>query len=475
MARIGVAVLLFLAVGCGSTADTGDEVADSSSTTAPEPTSTTAPSTSATTSSSGAGQLDGDFSSADQLEWVLELLARPEPPLVTELDARFTADFLAAIPSEQLLAVLADLAGTYDVVADDEGEVQRSGVLEGPEGIRFTFDLVIDPADGGRISGLLFQPAAPEFDGPLTTDAIDQAMTDFAPHAEYGLFAVTDGTCEAIHRLEADAPSAVGSVFKLWVLAAVAEAASAGDLSWDDEVEVTAELRSTPDGEVQQLADGDTITVAELAVLMISISDNTATDLLIDHVGRLPVEEAMVRAGVAEPERNIPFPTTREIFLLKLDPTHAGYLDLDADARRAYLDETLAGLPLGGPDGLDPASLPPGPWQIESLEWFATSGDLCNTMARLAELAEDPVNQTQLERALSTNPGQDVDPARWPTVWFKGGSEPGVVATTWYLVDADGQAFVVTGALNDPDRDFGEVAGVSVILPLIPLLESLDG
>ena len=83
---------------------------------------------------------------------------------------------------------------------------------------------------------------------------------------------------------------------------------------------------------------------------------------------------------------------------------------------------------LGRPDIVD--SLPAGPWQIDRVEWFATPLDMCRAMVRLAELAEDPRHGDHISSALSANPGGDVDTERWSTVWFKGGSEPGVFAST---------------------------------------------
>ena len=90
-----------------------------------------------------------------------------------------------------------------------------------------------------------------------------------------------------------------------------------GTAAWDEPLEVRADLRSNPAGQVYQLADGDTLTLREYAEVMISISDDTATDHLIDRLGRESVEAAMARAGVTQPELNQPLLATRELFWLK--------------------------------------------------------------------------------------------------------------------------------------------------------------
>ena len=52
---------------------------------------------------------------------------------------------------------------------------------------------------------------------------------------------------------------------------------------------------------------------------------------------------------------------------------------------------------------------------------------------------------------LSANSGGiGLDPAQWPTVWFKGGSEPGVLTLGYLATNSKGQTFVVVAMLSDP-------------------------
>jgi beta-lactamase class A len=67
---------------------------------------------------------------------------------------------------------------------------------------------------------------------------------------------------------------------------------------------------------LQYEPDGTQISVLDAAAKMISISDNTATDMLINLVGRSEVEAALTEAGMANPSLNRPFLTTRETFIL---------------------------------------------------------------------------------------------------------------------------------------------------------------
>jgi hypothetical protein len=210
---------------------------------------------------------------------------------------------------------------------------------------------------------------------------------------------------------------------------------------------------------------------------MISISDNTATDHLIDRLGRSAVEAALPRAGVARPELNQPFLATRELFWLKFladAPNPPDWYAADTDGRRAIVedlqgqtvpwvnDPTLATAP--NADGL----LQTQPRNLD-IEWFASPRDLCRTWIHLDQLAATP-GLEPVGDILSMNAGTDLDPETWTDIRFKGGSEPGVFALTWWLRRQDGATFVVVGLLNDPGNPFDQLAATQLIANAIALI-----
>jgi hypothetical protein len=234
----------------------------------------------------------------------------------------------------------------------------------------------------------------------------------------------------------------------LYVLGAVVDAIDAGSITWDQSVEIVDRYRSLPSGVVQSDAAGSTRTVRELAELMISISDNTATDHLIGLVGRDAVEQAQRGYGHTAPELNEPFLSTRELFILKLDgmtepgvlgPPGQAYLAADTAGRRAILEE-LSDVSV---DTLNVAGWT-RPIAIDGLEWFASPLDLCRA---LVLLQEDP----EAARILAINPGIPDAAGRWSYIGFKGGSEPGVLGLAWYLEASDGTRRVVAGTVWNPD------------------------
>jgi hypothetical protein len=47
--------------------------------------------------------------------------------------------------------------------------------------------------------------------------------------------------------------------------------------------------------------------------------------------------------------------------------------------------------------------------------------------------------------------GIGLEPSDWPTVWFKGGSESGVLTLGWLATNSHGRTFVVEGMVSNPD------------------------
>ncbi len=103
----------------------------------------------------------------------------------------------------------------------------------------------------------------------------------------------------------------LGSAFKLYVLDALGNAVASGKVRWNQPLTVTAQLKSLPSGELQNEPDGTQISVQDTAAKMISISDNTAANMLINLLGRSAVEAALSTTGMADPVLDRPFLTTR--------------------------------------------------------------------------------------------------------------------------------------------------------------------
>ncbi|MCA9298919.1 MAG: serine hydrolase, partial [Phycisphaerales bacterium] len=249
---------------------------------------------------------------------------------------------------------------------------------------------------------------------------------------------------------------ASGSTFKLYVLGAVAEHVRDSDASFDDLITVDTTRRAFPaPSGMATMAAGDTITVAETAALMISISDNMATDHLIDWVGRERVEAYMSRLH-PEPALNLPFLRTIEMFRLKVGGDEAlrtRYAEAGPDGRRAMLDEVNVLVPQ-----LALAQFWSKPIEIDRIEWFMSPRAAATVMRDLRRL-ESIDGLAPVGDALRRNPGLDLGEG-WASIAYKGGSEPGVLSMTWMLESDDGRWFTLSIGANstehliDQDRFF---------------------
>jgi beta-lactamase class A len=101
----------------------------------------------------------------------------------------------------------------------------------------------------------------------------------------------------------ADEPCVAASVIKLCVMAEAFRARAAGTLDFDAPVTVRAEDKKPSCGALTYLHDGLEVTVRDLAVLMIILSDNTATNLLIDRLGTERINAFMTALGLSDRTR----------------------------------------------------------------------------------------------------------------------------------------------------------------------------
>ncbi|KGM13196.1 Cpe/LpqF family protein [Cellulomonas bogoriensis] len=377
-------------------------------------------------------------------EWVLDLLNGAGPPALTEDDLeRFDDAFVEQISRADLEEVFVELHGDGPWTVTDVGGVEPAVValLDSPTA-EYEMTVVVD--DDGRISTLWFGEPTPRREEATSWEGLHEEVAVLDGETSLYVARVEDGACVPVRDTPVGTspgdPLPIGSMIKLYVLGAVVGAVQDGELGWDDELTVTDALRSLPSGQLQDAPAGTTVTVREAALEMIRISDNTATDLLVDAVGRERVEQALADMGMADPSVNVPVATTRELFHLGWggEPgLHTGWREGGETERREILDT----LP-EGPPAIDPATIMNDPVWSLGIDWFATAEDLCAAHVALQDLADTPAGEPVRE-VLAAEPGVDVDAELWPYVGFKGGSAPGTMGGAWYAEDADGQGWVV--------------------------------
>lgn len=324
---------------------------------------------------------------------------------------RFAPVFLTKVPAADVARIISGMKQDHGVLLavvpsgdDFLLRFERAEVFA-----RITLD------DENRVVGLWFGPPLPYGDVGSQVAAIE------ALPGRTSLLVLTNGKPVAEH--EAETPLAVGSAAKLAILLAVKQAVAEGRLNWADVVDLDPAWKSLPSGQLQDWPDGTPLTIATLTNLMISVSDNTATDALIRIVEREAVE--------AVSPRNAPFLTTREAFILKTRE-HAGLREEwrsgDVTVRRAMLDR-IADEPVPPASALSPAI-------TYEVEWFMTARELCSLLDATANLP-----------SVSINPGP-ADRRDWRSVAYKGGSEIGVLNLSSRVVGENGQVHCVVASWN---------------------------
>lgn len=379
---------------------------------------------------------------AEQVVALLKGEAAPE--------AVFTASFLQQVPAAQVQTVRQQLVAQHGAarrVAAVTAQSPNSGTIAiEMERATVRMDMAIEAQPPHRITGLLVTGVETRGDTPA---AVSEAIGALPGQASFAIARLGDGPPELIASRDPDRAMAIGSTFKLFILAELSRQVQAGERRWSDVV--TLDRRSMPSGMLQNWPEGAPVTVHTLASLMISISDNSATDMLLHLLGREKVERMMATLGVEAAARNRPFPGTLEMFALKTASAadQQAWIAANEAERRRLLDSRYA---RADPTRMDPAMFAGRPLRIGELEWFASASDLVRTMDWLRRHGDETARAI-----LAINPGGPPTLRRdFAYVGYKGGSEPGVINQTWLVRGQAGVWHVVTASWNNPDAPLDE-------------------
>jgi hypothetical protein len=362
-----------------------------------------------------------------------------------DFDGYFAPSFHAALPKEKWGAVVASMTGQMGKpVAID----RLTAVTPFSANLRVRFErgivnaqIAIDPAPPHQVVGLLF--TGPEMAG----DTLDKLAADIRAlpgTTGLGIYALGEGAPRLVTGIAPDKAMPLGSAFKLWVLGELAREVSEGERKWSDVVPIGP--ASLPSGITQNWPAGSPVTVQTLATLMISISDNTATDTLVSLEGDR-LDRFVTQAGAPG---LAPMLTTRQMFALK-SPVNADLAALWATSseRRKLLETNAARLRT---TPVDPMMFAGKPAKIDTLEWFASPA---NTAVMFDWLRKEG-GETPLS-LLAINPG--IDPAtraKFDYVGFKGGSEPGVVTLNFLVQRKDGRWLAIAAGWHRNDAGVEE-------------------
>ncbi|BCJ32735.1 hypothetical protein Athai_02380 [Actinocatenispora thailandica] len=392
-----------------------------------------------------------------QLRWLIGATRRVPVP-ADELAAHVAADTLAAIGGTDALNEVFAQVGALTAGRSLTDAATKAERLATAGAAQWVVTVEVDGT--GLIAGLHF---AGYHDTPRSWAELDRRARALAPNVSFAAARVgRDGHTALVHGIAPDTRRPLGSAFKLYVLGALADEIAAGRASWQEKLAIRDDWKSLPSGVLQDRPAGTELTLADFARYMISISDNTAADHLIHRVGRARVERELGRLGNADPAADLPFLTTRELFVLKghdYPRLASRYQRLPVPARRAQL-AAIDRVPLSA---VTPWTTPR---RVNGLEWFATPADICRALAGLSDRYRG-AGMAPLGTAMSTNDQYiGLNRRRFPMVWYKGGSEPGVLTVNFLAGTDRGEQLAASLLLSDPERSLDEAALLPEVIAL---------
>ncbi|UXA06814.1 serine hydrolase [Mycobacterium sp. SMC-2] len=299
-------------------------------------------------------------------------------------------------------------------------------------------DIRIHTDDGGRVDRFDLETQPPKIN---SWHDIDSVLSKTGARYSYQVAKVDDGHCDPVAGTNTGEPLPLASIFKLYVLHALAGAIKDGTVSWNDQLTVTDKSRAVGSSGLA-LPAGAHVSVQTAAEKMIATSDNMATDLLIGKLGTHAIEQALATAGHHDPASMTPFPTMYELFSVgwgKPDlrtqwqhgsPQVRAQLLAQANSTPYEPDPTRAHTPASS----------------YGAEWYGNAEDICRIHAALQ--ADAVGKAAPVRQILSAVSGIQLDPNVWPYVGAKAGGLPGDLTFSWYAVDKTQQPYVVSFQLN---------------------------
>ena len=118
-------------------------------------------------------------------------------------------------------------------------------------------------------------------------------------HGKAALYAINMKTGDTV-ALNADQPVQTASVIKLPIMVETFAEVAAGQRGLDDKLVLTKDNQVPGSGILAQLQPGLQVTLYDAVVLMMDLSDNTATNMVIDHIGIPPVNARVKAMGLKD-------------------------------------------------------------------------------------------------------------------------------------------------------------------------------
>ncbi len=349
----------------------------------------------------------------------------------------YSMDFQKALPQEQLSEIFSQVKEKYgECVEIVDFKASLNGdkfSTKHSDGQLIDFTIV---EKNSKITGLWIHGERAK---AITYSDFNQAEDDFTTLSRPSLLLIKDD--KTIISLNENKRTPLGSIFKLFVLDGLLQQVKQRKLAWNDKLKISNSLKSLPSGEMQNMNEGAEFSLYDYALKMISISDNTATDHLIDKIGRTNVERQIKKRGLKLSYGwNRPFLATKDFFQLRGKFSTQDYKKYASNTTTGRLLQLQNVSKINNEKLMDQLSDWQTPRGILDAEWFSSPKEICELLKSLDNEKDEKVN------SILSNNTPFVDNNFFDQIYYKGGSEPGVLQMAYYFKKEDSSYCLYLGS-----------------------------
>lgn len=400
---------------------------------------------------------------ANEFAWIVEQLSNSTTS-IADINTHFHPDALSAVSATewqnffQTLRSSVPNAQIIDMVTVTPNMV-RAIIGDSNDPARGFFVTVNTSYPESLITGWSAQ-AFPQngtqtlpVDAALNYEDVSEKFSSMAQNTSLLVAKIESNVCRARLDHNSRVPQPTGSIFKVWVLGALANAIDNGSISANARLPFLASEVVPAGSTINNISPGTQIPLSDMAALMMGRSDNTATDHLHELVGRTAIESILRPFNNRNRSGLTPFLSVNEQFQIfwGLTPTQANQYASANDAdQRQILDDVI--VPLGPVTTF----LNNNENALRTSSWQASALDVCSAIAGLRRFDKQSDAFAIVDLAYGAEAVLTTVRNKWDRVWSKGGSLANangnyVLTLSWLFESDDRGAYAVVFMANNED------------------------
>jgi hypothetical protein len=188
-----------------------------------------------------------------QASWLLKAIEHL-PISTGTIDAHFDATFLSEASPSALNNVFEGAGSLTFVSVTSSSATELVFIVRTGASTDYKVSMGVDAK--GLIYSLLISAVVALPPSPTSWATFDTLVQSVAPKVRVLVAKVDGSSCQIVHTLHATTVAPLGSTFKLYVLDALATLIATGKVTWNQELEITQQLKSLPSGVLQSDPDG---------------------------------------------------------------------------------------------------------------------------------------------------------------------------------------------------------------------------